>query len=225
MSVRVMSRVWEHFEGSSGELLLILALADWSSDTGNKIYPSMKTLTAKVRLTDRQVRCVLRDLEGKGWIRTVRKSSGGARTNTRGYRIDLIKLTATPDAHITLSIINHQLTTSTFVESKLPTCPHQKIIETYHESLPMLPRMRIWNKTRGRLLQARWKEDPERQSIDWWQKFFGSMSKSNFLTGKTNGSGDREPFLANLEWLISLQNFAKVIERQYHRDQRQQATA
>jgi hypothetical protein len=37
---------------------------------------------------------------------------------------------------------------------KLPSCPHQKVIELYHESLPYCPQVREWNTTRQKYLQT-----------------------------------------------------------------------
>ena len=48
-------------------------------------------------------------------------------------------------------------------------CPHEKIIKLYHQILPELPQVKIWNDTQKKILRTRWKEDPERQNIEWWQ--------------------------------------------------------
>ena len=96
-----------------------------------------------------------------------------------------------------------------------PDCPHQEIIEIYHETLPSLRRVRVWSDKRKRYLQARWKEECERQSLDWWKRFFEYVGKSDFLTGKVNGSAGRPRFLADLEWIVTESNFAKIIEGKY----------
>lgn len=95
-------------------------------------------------------------------------------------------------------------------------CAHQEIIALYHEILPMCPPVRLWNKTRQSYLQARWREDKQRQSLDWWRKFFTHVAKSKFLTGRATATRDRPTFFASLEWLLRPNNFAKVIEGQYH---------
>lgn len=97
-----------------------------------------------------------------------------------------------------------------------PPCPHQEMISLYHETLPMCPRVREWNKTRGGLLRARWKDKPERQSLDWWREFFGYVAQSRFLTGQAEPREGKPPFVADLEWLLRPSNFAKVIEGKYH---------
>lgn len=89
-------------------------------------------------------------------------------------------------------------------------CPHQKIIELYHETLPELMAVREWTDDRQAKLRSRWKEKPERQSLEWWADFFKYVAASDFLTGRTE-----PPFACSLEWLVSPKNFVKVIEGKY----------
>jgi hypothetical protein len=93
-------------------------------------------------------------------------------------------------------------------------CPHQAIIDLYHEALPTGRQVRIWSDTRKAKLRARWKEDPTRQSLEWWGKFFSYVAESDFLTGKTASAG-RRPFELGLEWIVSPENFAKILEGKY----------
>lgn len=103
-------------------------------------------------------------------------------------------------------------------KQKPPTCPHQAIIDLYHEKLPECPMVREWNDTRKKYLQTRWREDAKRQSLEWWARFFEYVAASQFLTGKTEGRNGQPPFVANLEWLIKPANFAKIVEGNYHRE-------
>lgn len=91
-----------------------------------------------------------------------------------------------------------------------PDCPHQDIIAIYHEVLPMCPEVRLWTPARQSKLRARWNEDPKRQSLDYWRRFFNYVASCDFLVGKT-----KEPFFANLEWMVTPSNFTKIIERNY----------
>ena len=90
---------------------------------------------------------------------------------------------------------------------QLPTCPHQKIIDLYHQICPTMRRVRTWQGQRPKFLQARWREHP---NLDWWKGFLAYCAESEFLTGRTNG------FCADLEWLIRPNNFQKVNEGKYH---------
>lgn len=94
------------------------------------------------------------------------------------------------------------------------TCPHQQIIDLYHEILPVGRRVRAWNETRKAKLRTRWREDKKRQSLDWWRKLFTYIARSDFLTGRTSSNG-RAPFELDLEWIVTPANFVKIIEGKY----------
>ena len=81
MSVDVMSRVWKHSTQRGGALLVLLALADFADDDGYA-WPAVPTIAAKARMTERNARYVLRELEASGEIAT---TPGGGRHGTSGY--------------------------------------------------------------------------------------------------------------------------------------------
>ncbi len=95
-----------------------------------------------------------------------------------------------------------------------PDCPHQAIIDLYHETLLTAPKVKRWTETRARLLRARWNEDPKRQDLGWWKRFFEYVGESDFLMGRLPANG-RAPFEASLDWLIKSENLVKVIEGRY----------
>jgi hypothetical protein len=97
----------------------------------------------------------------------------------------------------------------TLVVSVADNCPHEQIIALYHEHLPMLPTVKVWNAKRRELLRARWREDGKRQTLEFWTKYFRYVAASDFLTGRSG------KFTANLEWLVNASNFVKVIEGNY----------
>lgn len=101
--------------------------------------------------------------------------------------------------------------------SAKPDCPHQQIIDLYHELLPASPEIRNWTPARATHLRTRWNESPERQNLDWWRRFFSYIAKSEFLTGRAH-SRDRKPFCAPLDWICKAENFAKIIEGRYHEE-------
>ncbi len=107
----------------------------------------------------------------------------------------------------------------------LPTCDHKTIVELYHQHLPTLRRVEVWNDTRKGYLKQRWREvavDLAKTEavtaeimLNWWADFFQHIGKSKFLTGKVN-SRDGRAFVADLEWIIKPTNFAKIVEGKYH---------
>lgn len=99
----------------------------------------------------------------------------------------------------------------------VPDCPHAEIVALYHEILPQLRRVREWTPDRQAFLRARWREKPERQSLDWWREFFEYVAGCPFLMGEGLAQEGRQPFTADLEWLVRPTNFRKVIEGKYQR--------
>jgi len=98
-------------------------------------------------------------------------------------------------------------------EDKLRLCPHQEIIKIYNtvtskKLSPVKPK--LWNGARAKALATRWKEDDERQSLDWWQEFFERVMRSSFLTGENNRG-----WMADMGWLLKYENFVKVLEGKY----------
>jgi uncharacterized protein YdaU (DUF1376 family) len=108
---------------------------------------------------------------------------------------------------------------------KLPDCQHQAVIDLYHQQLPTLRRVEVWNASRQGYLRQRWrevaaelgKEKPTCAAavLDWFSDFFVHIQKSRFLVGKVSGR-DGRAFTADLEWILRPSNFAKIVEGKYH---------
>jgi uncharacterized protein YdaU (DUF1376 family) len=109
--------------------------------------------------------------------------------------------------------------------SKIPDCKHTEVISLYHQHLPTLRKVEVWNAARQGYLRQRWREVAmelvQTKAIDandvlaWWADFFRHIGQSKFLTGKVN-SKDGRSFAADLEWILKPSNFAKIIEGKYH---------
>jgi len=110
-------------------------------------------------------------------------------------------------------------------DQKLPDCKHSEVISLYHQHLPTLRKVEVWNATRQGYLRQRWREVAIELSqnkpiqhddvLNWWADFFKHIASSKFLTGKVN-SKDGRPFTADLEWILKPSNFAKIVEGKYH---------
>jgi len=94
--------------------------------------------------------------------------------------------------------------------ASVPPCPHKDIVAVYHEVLPELRAVRVWNAGREKKLRSRWREDRARQNIEWWRSYFESVRKSDFLMGR------KTDWAADFDWLICPTNMAKVLEGKYH---------
>ena len=123
-------------------------------------------------------------------------------------------------------ITNNQINTNICPpDGGLPSCDHEKVIELYHQHLPTLRRVEVWNDTRKGYLRQRWREVAEELSkekeivaidvLNWFAEFFDHVGQSKFLTGRVT-SKDGRAFLADLEWILKPSNFAKIIEGKYH---------
>lgn len=85
-----MSQIWERAPYSGGELLVLLALADWSDDAG-WCWPSVSKIAAKSRLSERQVGRILARLCAAGVLSSER---GGGRGRPSGYQMHPGKMAA-----------------------------------------------------------------------------------------------------------------------------------
>jgi uncharacterized protein YdaU (DUF1376 family) len=107
----------------------------------------------------------------------------------------------------------------------LPVCQHKAVMDLYHQHLPTLRRVEVWNATRQSYLRQRWREvaidigqrRPATQEavLEWWSGFFQHINTSKFLTGRIQHK-DGRTFAADLEWIVKPSNFAKIIEGKYH---------
>lgn len=105
----------------------------------------------------------------------------------------------------------------------VPDCPHAAIVDLYHDVLPTLPRLEVLNDTRRGLLRQRWREvcvdaKCDRDAgLQWWRDYFTLVSQSEFLTGRAQTRPNERRWIADLEWLVRPNNFAKVVEGRYNR--------
>lgn len=96
---------------------------------------------------------------------------------------------------------------------KTPNCPHEALVNLYHEVLPNLREVRVLNDTRRGYLRSLWKQHPD---LGWWRRYFHHVSQSGFLCGRVDGRDGKPPFVADLEWITKPSNFAKITEGKYH---------
>lgn len=95
--------------------------------------------------------------------------------------------------------------------AKPPVCPHDKIIEIYHQCFPvgqkiLAPRYRGSN--REKQLTARWREDARHQTEQFWTDYFTAAAGIPWLTGKTERG-----WTADFAYLTSRKGFDKVLEQ------------
>lgn len=106
-----------------------------------------------------------------------------------------------------------------------PPCPHERILAAYHEALPELPNVKVWDGTRKSHLQARWRERwkagkyaSQTDGVAYWARLFRHVRTCDWLMGRVTGR-DGRAFKASLGWLVRPENFAKLIEGRYDRQE------
>jgi uncharacterized protein YdaU (DUF1376 family) len=92
--------------------------------------------------------------------------------------------------------------------------PFEKIVDLYHETLPMLPRVVAMTPNRKAQIRGRYATGAV-EDLEDWQTFFRLVAGSAFLTGRSQPSNGRKPFRADLAWLTKEENFMKILEEKY----------
>ena len=95
MSLRAYSAVWDHFEGTSAQRLVMLALADHADEHGIA-WPSWRELSEKTGLSRRQVAGHLQRIKQSGQLEVLDNQGGGAPGTTPLYFITLPGLDGDP---------------------------------------------------------------------------------------------------------------------------------
>lgn len=96
MSIRLMTKVWDGAPYGGGTLIVLLALADWANDAGERIFPHIETLAEKARLSVKQTRTVLKTLVEDGFLFEGEQTRTGGRGKRLDYRINLERFTKLP---------------------------------------------------------------------------------------------------------------------------------
>lgn len=127
--------------------------------------------------------------------------------------------------------LNYQEPSSTSLSrrssSGMPTCPHAKIVELFHEALPELPRVKLLDtKSRKAKLTEFWrwvltsrKTDggPRASTADeallWIRGYFDQAAKNDFLMGRTSRSEAHSGWRCGLDYLLTERGRIQVIER------------
>jgi len=89
VSLQALTAVWHHSQQKGGDLLVLLALADFADDQNNA-WPSVETLAAKARMKERNARYVLRRLEEAGEIELISEGGRvGGRARAATYHVTI----------------------------------------------------------------------------------------------------------------------------------------
>ena len=99
--------------------------------------------------------------------------------------------------------------------AKSTPVPYSKIIDLYHNTLPMCPRVKVLTDPRKKTISARWKNGCD--GLKFWEDYFTHVKKSRFLTGRAEPrDASRKPFVADIDFLIRESTIVKTQEGKYH---------
>ena len=87
MSIKVASAIWERSQQKGTALLMLLAIADYANNDGIA-WPSIPSLAAKTRISDRQAKRLVQQLVTAGELAV---DVGGGRGHSNLYRVILAK--------------------------------------------------------------------------------------------------------------------------------------
>lgn len=100
-------------------------------------------------------------------------------------------------------------------ENKTPIVPYREIVDVYHEVLDNNPKIRVQSDKLQRQLKRLWNYHDEHKDIEWWREYFHHCRLSPFLTNQVTNPHNPN-FKVNLEWLTNFNNFAKIVNGNYH---------
>lgn len=111
-------------------------------------------------------------------------------------------------------------------KANLPPCPYQAIVDTYHEALPDLPRVKVVTDQRKALMRRRWlwvlstrhddgtpRAETAEQALAWFRRFFERAAWNDFITGRTPRSQGHQNWRADLEYLMTDKGLTQVMEK------------
>lgn len=109
---------------------------------------------------------------------------------------------------------------------RVPACPANDIVALYHEVLPELPKVRVMDEARKKVIKALWtfvmtstKSDGERRAttavagMSWLRGYFNRTRDNDFLMGKTPRAPGHEGWRCTLDFLCSPKGLKQVIEK------------
>lgn len=91
-------------------------------------------------------------------------------------------------------------------KDRAPPVPYEAIFDAYARILPSKPQVRIKDDARKDAIRSIWARSEKFQSVEFWEKYFTVVKRSEFLMGSKTLAFD---------WLIKPANFKKVAEGNY----------
>jgi uncharacterized protein YdaU (DUF1376 family) len=230
---------------SNDEDLAYRRLLDMYYDTENQIPLDTQWVAKRLRLDCQVVKDVLQDmfkLTETGWqhgrceiiIEQYHAMAEKNRANGRlgGRKKNPLATDSQPIAKATINdkpITNNDIKESkdSLSSARLPTCPHQDILNLYKKHLPQLAQPRVWDGVRQTNLRQRWLQaakpsvfspqgySTQAEGMAWWDSFFAYIANDTKLAQGFE-TKDRT-WRPDLVWIVNATNFAKIIDGKYQK--------
>lgn len=111
-------------------------------------------------------------------------------------------------------------------DPQLPNCPHDQIVELYHEALPELPAVKVMSEARQKAIRGFWrwvltskKTDgtPRAQTTDqaltWIGSYFQRTNANDFLMGRRSAGQGHSNWRCDFDFLLTEKGKRHVIEK------------
>ena len=111
-------------------------------------------------------------------------------------------------------------------DQQLPNCPHDQIVDLYHEALPELPAVKVMSEARQKAIRGFWrwvltskKKDgtPRAQTTDqaltWIGSYFQRTNANDFLMGRCGTGQGHSNWRCDFDFLLTEKGKRHVIEK------------
>lgn len=82
-----MTAAWR-LDLAAAPKLVLLAMCDWANDDGASLHPSVRAVSIRASMSERNAKRVLHNLIEAGWLSVVGNSGGGKPGTTRQYQLN-----------------------------------------------------------------------------------------------------------------------------------------
>jgi hypothetical protein len=93
--------------------------------------------------------------------------------------------------------------------------PYQHIVDLYNDILTDLPNVFELTPKRKTGIKKLYNFKKEHKDISWWRDYFTFITKSNFLMGRVEMSGNHENWKCDFDFIININKFVNIIEGKY----------
>lgn len=204
---------WHKLDGDSAKMLINIWLI--ASEYSGQL-PDIATLAFRLRITENQVKKSLSMLGH--WLISERYQDD----------IEVIQKISATDIEVPLREREETEREKEIFTSpdKLATCPTEKVIALYNNTLPELPSVRIVTEKRKRSIGKFWqfvltskksdgthRAENSEQALEWIESYFMRVRENDFLMGKTGRTGEHSNWQCDIDYLMTDKGITQVIEK------------